>query len=249
MGEKMDLCVPGYAGRHGFSVIPADTEELRNCAYRLRYYVYVAIMRRTQIYADHLRQIICEPMDEQGLSYLAVKDGQMIGTVRRNYLSDPATDYYGDFYQAGLFGMERARRIAMTTKLMVIPEYQGSRYSFQLITDYAEMSYRLGVEVDLIDCNDHLVQFFERFGYFSHLGWSVHKEYGRVRPMFLAPDAIRYLKRIRSPFASFAAKYAADGQYGGYELIRSLARRPALELARDASAEYRQRAYALSVAR
>ena len=240
MSFATDLRVPAYAGRRGFAVIPADTEELRDCVYRLRYYVYITVMNRKQIYADHSRRIIQEPLDESGVSYLAIKDGQMIGTVRRNHFGDLSTAYYSDFYKVSLFSKVRADRIAMTTKLMVLPQYQGTMTALQLISRYAAESYRLGVEIDLIDCNEHLVKFFERLGYFTHLGWSVHDEYGRVLPMFLALDAVRYLRSIRSPLAIQASKHVCDDQYGGYELIRRLARQPTLDLIRHAAIPFRQ---------
>jgi hypothetical protein len=237
--EGIDLRIPEPHCHEGFSVIQADTDELRDCVYRLRYYVYVMIMKRKQVYADHARRIICEPMDEIGISYLAIKNGQMIGTVRRNLLKDETASYYASFYQAELFETVHSDRLAMTTKLMMLPEYQGTRQSLQFINDYASNCYEGGIAVDLIDCNEHLIPFFERLGYFGHTGWAIHKEYGRVLPMFFASDAVRYLELIRSPWASIASKYVKDDQYGGYTLIRRLAQLPMLEPIRSASAQYR----------
>jgi Acetyltransferase (GNAT) family len=230
-----DIRVPGYSSHRGFSVIPAESDQLRDCVFRLRYHVYVNIMQRKQIHADHGRKTICEPMDEKGLLYLGLKDGQLIGTVRHNCLDDPSASYYRSFYRGAWFGEGRASKVQITTKLMVLPQHQRSRSAVQLIAGYAEYGYRSGIEVDLIDCNEHLVPLFQRLGYFTHAGWAFHKEYGRVMPMFLAVDAVKYLQQIRSPLAAHASRYLKDGQYGGYELIQRLAPMGEVDVARLAT--------------
>src|SRR5437879_5817123 len=123
MSKRSDLIVPGFEQHDGFAVVKATTEILRECAYRLRYRVYVEIMKRTQLYADHSTRKIYEPLDERGAVYLAVFNGKMIGTIRRNLLDDATTQYYQDLYQARLFDLNRAHRMAITTKLMVLPEF------------------------------------------------------------------------------------------------------------------------------
>jgi hypothetical protein len=82
---------------------------------------------------------------------------------------------------------------------MVDPQFQNSSIPIRLIQQYAYDEIADGVAVDLIDCNKHLVPFFERFGYFSYIGWRFHKEYGTVRPMFFPVDTIAYQTIIGSP--------------------------------------------------
>jgi Acetyltransferase (GNAT) family len=247
-GAKMfDAMVPGFSSHRGFSVIPVGSDELRDYVFRMRYYVYVDIMQRKQIHADHGRKTIREPMDEKGLLYLGLKDGQVIGTVRHNRLDDPSAAYYRTFYRGAWFGEGRANKIQITTKLMVLPQHQRSRSAVQLIAGYAEYGYRSGIEVDLIDCNEHLVRLFRKLGYFTHTGWSFHKEYGRVLPMFLAVDAIKYLQQIRSPLAVHASRYLQDGQYGGYQLISRFAPKEALEVGRLAGIFARQVSFGASI--
>jgi GNAT superfamily N-acetyltransferase len=232
--------VPGYELHEGFTVLRADTELLKECVYRLRYYVYVCEMQRTQIYVNHNRRTVCEPMDEHGANYLAILDGHLVGTVRRNLLDDPSTGYYEELYRTHLFDMRRADKLAITTKLMVLPQHQGSSVAMQLLCGFAEFEFREGIVCNIMDCNDYLVPLFERLGYFSYMGFAEHKEYGHVMPMFYAVDALEYLTSIKSCLAPISAAHCKDGEYSGYDLIRRLAQPPAREDIRRASEPYRR---------
>jgi hypothetical protein len=83
-----------FAGRVGFDVVRAEDDEVSDLVHRFRYHVYVTLVGRRQLYADHARKTIREPLDERGQNYLALKDGAVIGTIRRNTLDDPSVGYY-----------------------------------------------------------------------------------------------------------------------------------------------------------
>lgn len=239
MLNALNFSVPRFAGHSGLSIVKADDEELSDLTYRFRYHVYVRLMQRRQIHADHTRCIVREPMDERGSNYLAVRDGNVVGSVRRNFLDDPAVGYYSRIYEAHRFGLARAAQIAMTTKLMVLPAQQRTSTPIKLLHAFAADGYRNGVQIDLIDCNKPLIPLFERMGFFSYRGWAFHKEFGTVRPMFLAVDALRYLRSIGSFLADASGDRVVDGGYGGYDLIRTLAQPPDNWRMREASQGYR----------
>lgn len=240
MDNHIDLSVPGFSEHEGFRVIPADTDALKDYVYRFRYYVDVSIMQRKQVHADDARRIIRDPLDTNGVSYLAIDNGRMVGTVRRNMLDETEAADDAHFYKAHLFDMARADRLAVTSKMMILPEYHGTKTTAHLISAYARHCYKAGVEVDVIGCSEESVPFFERLGYFSHSGWAFHQDHGRVRAMFFAWDTVNYMHSIRSPFASAAREHVYDDQYGGYAFIRQLAHEPTLGSIRLASAQYRR---------
>lgn len=219
-----------------FEVRLADTADLRQLVYRFRYDVYVKKMGRRQIYADHSAECVVEPMDASARNYIALLDGKPIGSIRANSFDDPRAKYYRSIYRIHQFPELALQKVQLTTKLMLLPQYQGTSYGPRLIQAYAAEGYRLGVEVDFIDCNKHLIPFFERMGYFSYTGWVFHKEYGTVRPMFLAVDTISYLRRLGSILSSAASQHIIDGQYGGYELVRRHGETPTTNLARGIAA-------------
>lgn len=57
-------------------------------------------------------------------------------------------------------------------------------------------------------------------GYFEYCGWRVHKEFGTIKPMFHAVDAVAYLERTGSFLWKEAAAFFCDNSYGGNELVR-----------------------------
>lgn len=200
--------------------IIAETPELKEAVYRFRYDVYVAQMGRRQIHADHVRRTVIEPLDETGRTLVALRNGAVVGTIRSNRASEDALDYYRTLYRLRDFGFGDLSRIQITTKLMVRPDLVRSGVSMRMIQVYAADTARTGVEVDFIDCNRPLIPMFERMGYVSYCGWRVHKEYGTVRPMFLALDTIHRQRDLGSPLCRPISQHVRDGVYGGYDLMR-----------------------------
>jgi hypothetical protein len=228
-----------FAGQTGFDLVLADDAETADLVYRFRYHVYVTLMGRRQLHADHARKTVREPLDERGLNFIAIKDGTVIGTIRRNQLDDPATRYYAKVYRADLFDPAPASRTSITTKLMVLPEYQNSTYPIRLVERFATFGYQHGITINLIDCNKPLIDLFERLGYFSYAGWIFHKEFGTVMPMFLAMDALDYLSRIRSVIYRANDGIVQDGCHGGYDVVRRLAQAPRNPTIRTISQPFR----------
>ena len=210
----------------GFKVLLADTPELKQEVYRFRYGIYVEQMKRRQLYADHAARLIEEPMDHSARNYIAFKGDEPVGVIRANMADDPAMAYYRKLYRIDSLRVRDISKVQITTKLMVRPDLRNTAIGPRMIQQYADQSYRLGVHVDLIDCNKPLIPFFERVGYFSYCGWVFHKEYGTVRPMVLAVDMVNYVDTIRSILAAPAKLRIKDDCYGGYELIRRVAEPP-----------------------
>jgi hypothetical protein len=201
--------------------VVADTAELKEAAYRFRYEIYVAHMGRRQLHADHVRRSICEPLDKTGRTFVALRDGEVVGTIRSNRAHEPALAYYREFYQLERFGFTDLSLVQITTKLMVRPDLVRSGLSTRMIRHYAAHSAHQGVRVDFIDCNEPLIPMFSRLGYVSYCGWQVHKEYGSVRPMFLALDTVHRQRAIGSPICGAIERHVRDGAYEGYNLLRT----------------------------
>lgn len=214
----------------------ADSPDLREAAYRFRYDVYVTIMRRRQLYADDAQRMIVEPLDETGRTFVALRNGEVVGTMRSNRANEEALAYYRTLYQLDRFGFSDLSRVQVTTKLMVRPDLMRSGVSVRMIQFYASDAARNGVEADFIDCNRPLIPMFERMGYRSYCGWQVHKEYGTVRPMFLPLDTLNRQRALGSPLSEPISRYVKDGSYGGYELLRTHASQEATAIIEKLSA-------------
>jgi hypothetical protein len=83
----------------GLAVVRADSDDLKQQIFEFRYRIYVKLMNRRQVHADHKRRIIVEPLDERGINYAAVRNGEIVGTLRRNTFDDPVVHYYVKLYR------------------------------------------------------------------------------------------------------------------------------------------------------
>ncbi len=175
----------------------ADLED----AYRFWYSVYVQEMgrHRDDPLTDHRARKLRDPIATRGCLLLA-RDQQraVVGTVLNTPTSEPIGKYEEFYGLERLSGLQRLHS-TITTKLMVAPSHRGTKLPMQLAK--AAYSHTLQCEMlyDFIDCNDHLVRFFEKLGYRAHRGRVRHPEYGRVNSMYIALlDAI-HLSNVRSP--------------------------------------------------
>lgn len=176
----------------------AVSQAEREAVYRFRYGIYVEEMQRKQIYADHIEKRIEDPLDRNGYTIAAWKDGLVVATVRNNHLNDAATDHYCNFYQA--CGNTQNHKIAITTRLMVAPSHRCSMLATRVCIALYKEALSRGVERAYLDCNAHLVKYFQGLGYRIHRDRVEHEEYGAVTVMHLNLLDLNYLQRIRSPF-------------------------------------------------
>lgn len=183
-------------------IIDVTGPECREALFRFRYDIYVREMGRAQKDADHGRGRIEDRLDAFAV-LLAARDratGSIVGTVRSNVLSDGDIGIYSRLY--GLEGLppSERRQVAITTRLMVDRSRRGTVLAVKLASALFERGLDRGVEEDYIDCNDHLVPFFQGLGY-RRLRTFHHPEYGHVTLMRLDTGDIGHLRQIGSPFA------------------------------------------------
>ena len=82
-----------------------------------RYSIYVEEMGRAQKYADPIAKRVLEPLDEGARITAAFDDdGQIVGTVRTNYLCESEIGEYREFYRIDDFGPPFEDHTTITTK-------------------------------------------------------------------------------------------------------------------------------------
>ena len=125
-------------------------------------------------------------------------------------MNTPATEpigKYESFYGLDqLSGIQR-RRSTITTKLMVGGRFRGTKLPMQLARAAYAHTLETGMLYDFIDCNDHLVGFFEKLGYRSHSGRVYHPEYGHVNSMYIALQDAVHMHNVRSPIYSMLLEH------------------------------------------
>jgi len=185
------------------------TAKAREDVYCFRYRVYVEEMNRFQMYADHLKKQVCEPLDVSGYILAAYdSNDQIVGTVRFNVGVDQGFGIYTDLYRLPSFSPFFPENVSITTKLMILPEFRRTSLALRLATACYTRGLELGTCFDFIDCNSPLVGFFEHLGYRQTVEPIEHPEYGRVVPLVLAMHDVEHLTKIGSPFAAIGRRFA-----------------------------------------
>jgi hypothetical protein len=182
-----------------FVTLTAEKQEI----YRFRYRIYVEELQRPQHYADHSQKTVIEPLDTSGY-LLAAYDakGDIVGTVRINYVRDGNLSYYPQLYRLNVTD-KNFSDTSITTKFMVSAKYRKSSQLAKLMVleCYKRAVITDGIKVDIIDVNDGLIKFFQ------HLGYRLqdvinHPEYGAVNLMRLDAYDISHLTAVKSPFCN-----------------------------------------------
>jgi len=187
-----------------YSLSIAETLEDRERLYRFRYAIYVEEMRRPQKYADHDRMRIIDPLDECGHNIIATGErGDIVGCVRVNFTKDGGIDYYERLLDMSAVGANHPSKTSLCTRMMVAESHRRSLLATKLSCACFQLGLDHGIRWSFVDCNDHLVGFFERLGYLrTHR--PVHDEYGQVNAMRMDLHAVDHLKAVGSPFAKIA---------------------------------------------
>jgi predicted GNAT family N-acyltransferase len=138
---------------------PDELEEL----YRFRYAIYVEEMNRVQHDADHERKIITDALDKNAFNLIASKTNGLVGTVRMNFLNKGSFAYYYDFYRIGEQAGVTPDNVCIVTRLMISNSMRKTKLAFKICMEVYEFCLWRGIRYSFIDCNDHLVEFFESF--------------------------------------------------------------------------------------
>ncbi len=188
-------------------IVIARPQELPE-VFRFRYRVYVKEMQRQQRYANHALQQTTDELDAHGVNLMAVLNGSIVGTARVNFLEDGRVGSYEDFYELDKLSPAERHQTSITTSLIVDQSLRSSSLPLMLVRACYRTLIERDSQLNLIDCNDHLVPFFRRLGYQS-LGQKTHYDYGRVNRMSLELQNEAQLAQARSPFLRMLRSHRA----------------------------------------
>ncbi len=174
--------------------------------YRFRYLIYVEEMGRKQKYACSESRTIRDPLDDHGHHGIIFDGDRIVGCIRMNLLREAPVGGYFDFYDLAKLSPQEIVSASICTRLMIDPQFRQTPVSVNIV----KFAYKFGLINDVstcfIDCNDHLVKFFQRFGW-RELYRREHEEYGDVNVMRLDLKDIDHLSAIRSPLLPVALKH------------------------------------------
>lgn len=132
-------------------------------AQRLRYQVYVTELGRTVPHANHMQGLIEDELDRFGDCFIAVENGETIGTLRLNLASRGPVGSLEEFY--GMTDLpHHPSSTAISTKFMIRQARRGSSASLELLAAARRYLVRKGVKEVYFDSIPSLVRWYEAFG-------------------------------------------------------------------------------------
>lgn len=182
-----------YAGSRAIEVFLCRNNHMLESAQRLRYEVYCQELGRQSPYADHDRKIITDELDQVGQTFVAIEDGETIGTLRGNRSADGGLRVLEELY-----GMRASahhpRETAVCTKFIVKRSKRGGAASLKLITALVRFGLRHHVKECYIDCIPALLPYYKAIGFTITGPKFLHRENGPSYPMVM--DLVRHGERL-----------------------------------------------------
>lgn len=178
----------------------ADSQDIKERIYRLRYAVYVDEMSKKPSYADHSKKFLTDVLDQDGyLLYAQIKD-DIVASVRINIVSEAIVDdELSNIYQLP-FWLQRwpAHSLSLTSRLVLQREWRGSAILGQLLLALYAFAREKQVHFNFINCSPGLVEFYEQIGYWRFGEGFVDPDVGYHVPMVLPVQDHNHLKEVRS---------------------------------------------------
>jgi predicted GNAT family N-acyltransferase len=203
---------PTYSKSPRIEILICRTDELLKRAQRLRYEVYCDELGRQSPFADHAQRIITDDLDRFGNTFVAVENGEIIGTLRSN---EAALGSLGIL--ESLYGMDRSvhhpQATAVCTKFVVKKSRRGGTTAFKLIAAVVRYGLQRHVKECYVDCIPSLLPYYKAMGFVSCGQRFFHRENGPSDPLRL--DLDKYGKRLTIDMGllSFAAFFVRSQFY------------------------------------
>lgn len=191
----------------GIATTAAEKKEI----YAFRYQVYVEEMSRKLESTENEEELLYDEMDDW--SYLVyVKAGlQIVGTARVNIgeiekfppdlIDQLSLDRFQKFYER-----KEDRKFALSTKVVVAPEYRNSQVLYLVIAKAYELYCEHRVQFSFGGCNMYLLRLYEEVGLRRFGRNFTDPGYGLITPIVWLVDDIEYMKKLHSPFYRLARK-------------------------------------------
>jgi N-acyl-L-homoserine lactone synthetase len=186
-----------------------SSEECPRALFEFRYRIYVEEMGRPQRYADHAAKTIVDPLDDTGINIVAIDKDEIVGCVRTNFLRHGPLGEYEGLYGLDLLSPVDVYATSICTRLMVGLSRRSTLVTFGIMKAVYEYGLYNGIRLNFIDCNEHLIPFFLKFGY-RILGQRNHSEYGEVFVLRLDLLDVDHLETVHSPFMPSLRAFLRD---------------------------------------
>jgi CRP-like cAMP-binding protein/predicted GNAT family N-acyltransferase len=162
-------------------------------AQRLRYEVYCQELGRQSPYADHERRVITDRLDDDGHVFVALENGETIGTLRGNVSANGSLGLYEELYRMNA-SQHHPQATAICTKFIVKRSRRGGPAAMKLISAMVRFGLRIDVKECYIDCIPALLPYYKALGFTITGHQFFHRENGPSFPMML--DLTRHGRKL-----------------------------------------------------
>ncbi len=205
-------------------IYPATTEEQKQAVYRLRYDVYVEEMGRYHSIADHDNRRMIEPYDEYSRLYLAVEDGEVVGTMRLTWGADASFPerMVGQYDLAPFLDTIPPEQLIVSERFMVTRPWRGTDLLFRMFSTYLEFVNENRIQLVFGDSEPHLLSLYQGMGFRTYSRHNVNSaETGYLIPLLMVPEDLDYMRSIRSPLLTVLQDFGDEALVPG-DAIRIL---------------------------
>jgi CRP-like cAMP-binding protein len=176
------------ADESAIDVLLCRDEAMLTAARQLRYEVYCLELGRHSPFADHEARIISDPLDAFGNTFIAVADGETIGTLRSNIAREGALGHLEDVYL-----MRRSPHhpgaTAVCTKFIIRKSHRGSSAATRLISAMVGLGLRSGIKACFVDSIPALLPYYRALRFTPSGPAFFHRENGLSHPLVLDLNA------------------------------------------------------------
>lgn len=195
--------------KEAVKIIDAVEDYEKSTIYEFRYRIQVQEMKRKIPYADHVKKMIFDPLDQTSCHAYAVYNNEIVGAVR--IVVGSANDFPEEFKR--VFNLDKydefdpgQKNMCFATKLMVDERFRRTPLSFRLMAKSYELSRKHGIQFSFSGSNPYLIPIYEQLGYFQIGQGFQDPGYGFIIPTLLVTEDLPYMEKIHSPYLRIARK-------------------------------------------
>ncbi len=191
----------------------ADTDELKQALYRLRYQIFTMEQRKYRNSADHATQTLVDAIDPHAEHFCLESDGNLIGSMRWLHGMEHLPRTAQDNLSLARFSKFPSSEFSFCGRLFVMPSHRGTPALLELVRFAFERAQVKGTYFDFIFCNPHLVRMYEALGYRRYRPYFEDPGLGFQVPMVFVVDDVAHLQAIHSPVAHLANSRKSSPEY------------------------------------
>ena len=193
----------------------ATSDAERESIFRLRYDIYVDQMNRYRSVADHENRLFTESDDAQSRHYLAIDDGEVVGTMRLTWGIDaPFTQRHIDQYDLTPWIAEVPQeQMVIGERFMVTKPYRGTDLIYRMFCSYLEYANEKRVQLIFGNSEPHLLSLYQGLGFRTYTRNHVNSpETGYLIPLLMVLEDFDYFRQLNSPLIKVLKDFGADAR-------------------------------------